>query len=297
MMIKRSVSLLMALAVVSVVFLVSCDGMWGSDQAKFQTTESGLKYKIIERNDEARQIQSGDILSLVMTYGEGDSVMFNTNMIPENEMVLKQRESVYPGDFYEMMAMLHKGDSVVFKLDAEKFFKQTAGQQVPPNMKGLLLDFHVRIADVQSEAEYQEQLQADMELKQKEEADKIKEYILEKGITVDPTESGLYVIVTEKGSGPKPKKGDKVKVHYTGRLLDGTKFDSSRDRGQPFEFPLGQGRVIRGWDEGIARLNVGSKATLIVPSKLGYGERGAGRDIPPFAPLVFDVELIDIVEE
>ena len=297
MMIKRSVSLLMALAVVSVVLLVSCDGMSGGDQAKFQTTESGLKYKLVETNEDARQVQNGDILSLVMTYGEGDSVMFNTDMIPEKEMVLKQRESTYPGDFYEMMGMLHKGDSAVFELDAQEFFEKTAGpQQMPPGLEGAILNFHVRVADVQSEAEYQEQLQAEMDLKQKEEADKIEEYILEKGITVDPTESGLYVVVTEKGSGPKPEQGDKVKVHYTGTLLDGTKFDSSRDRGQPFEFPLGQGRVIRGWDEGIAMLNVGSKATLIVPSKLGYGERGAGNNIPPFAPLVFDVELIDIVE-
>lgn len=296
-MIKRSVSLLMALAVVSVAFLVSCDAMSGGDQAEFQTTESGLKYKIIERNDDQRKIQEGDILSLVMTYGEGDSVMFNTDIIPEKEMVLQQRTSSYPGDFYEMMGMLYKGDSVVFELDAEEFFKKTAGpQQMPPNMEGVILEFHVRVADVQSETEYQDQLQAEIDLKQNEETGKIEEYILEKGITVDPTESGLYVVVTEKGSGPKPEKGDKVKVHYTGTLLDGTKFDSSRDRGQPFEFNLGQGRVIKGWDEGIAMLNVGSKATLIVPSKLGYGERGAGRNIPPFAPLVFDVELIDIVE-
>ncbi len=295
-MIKKGFSLVGAL-MVSLIFIVSCDSFSGGGEAKFVTTESGLKYKLVESNEDARKIENGDILSLAMTYGKEDSVMFNTDQIPEGVMVLQQRESVYPGDFYEMMGMLHKGDSVVFELDAEKFFKQTAGsQQVPPGMQGMILDFNVRIADVQSEAEYQEQLQAEMDMKQEAETGEIEAYITENNIDVEPTESGLYVIVKEKGNGPKPQAGETVVVHYTGTLLDGTKFDSSLDRGQPFEFPLGQGRVIRAWDEGIAMLNVGSKATLIVPSKLGYGERGAGRDIPPFATLIFDVELIDIVE-
>ena len=99
-------------------------------------------------------------------------------------------------------------------------------------------------------------------------------------------------------SGPKPDKGDNVKVHYTGKLLDGTKFDSSVDRGKPFEFVLGQGRVIKGWDEGIAMMHKGGKATLIIPSHLGYGERGAGQgQIPPYATLIFEVELLDITEQ
>ena len=94
------------------------------------------------------------------------------------------------------------------------------------------------------------------------------------------------------GKGNMPKKGDRVKVHYTGYLLDGTKFDSSLDRGQPFEFTLGMGQVIQGWDKGIAIMRKGEKGTLIIPSELGYGERGSGR-IPPFSTLIFDVELID----
>lgn len=296
-MLRSRLSLIMALTVVSSILMVSCNSKSGKEEAKYQTTESGLKYKLVESNIDQPQVKEGDILSLVMTYGTGDSVMFNSADIPQGKMVLKQRKSVYPGDFYEMMGMLHKGDSVDFVLDAEKFFQKTAGQQAPPSMKGLNLDFRVRLDNVQTEDEYQAQVMQDMKKKQEAEAGKIAEYVADKGITVDPTESGLYVIVTEKGNGPKPQKGDKVKVHYTGRLLDGTKFDSSVDRGQPFEFVLGQGRVIKGWDEGIAMLNVGSKATLIVPSKLGYGERGAGRDIPPYAPLVFDVELLDIVKE
>lgn len=115
---------------------------------------------------------------------------------------------------------------------------------------------------------------------------------LMEGATV--TESGLGYKMIIEGSGAQPTKGQTVSVHYTGKLTDGTKFDSSLDRNQPIEFELGTGRVIKGWDEGVALLKKGGKATFIIPSDLGYGERGAGGVIPPNATLIFDVELIDI---
>jgi peptidylprolyl isomerase len=108
------------------------------------------------------------------------------------------------------------------------------------------------------------------------------------------TASGLQYTELRAGSGAKPQVGEIVAVHYTGKLADGTKFDSSYDRGEPIRFPLGQGHVIPGWDEGIALMNEGGQATLVVPPELGYGEQGAGGVIPPNATLTFDVELVDI---
>ena len=108
------------------------------------------------------------------------------------------------------------------------------------------------------------------------------------------TESGLKYIMIKEGKGPKPKMGQTVSVHYAGYLTSGQKFDSSYDRNQPIEFPIGTGRVIKGWDEGIMLLNVGAKAKLIIPPDLGYGARGAGGVIPPNATLIFDVELLEI---
>ena len=105
--------------------------------------------------------------------------------------------------------------------------------------------------------------------------------------------SGLKIHIVKQGSGPMPKKGQTVSVHYRGYLLNGKIFDESYKRGQPIAFPLGMGRVIKGWDEAISTLNVGTRALIYLPSEIAYGERGAGGDIPPGATLVFDVVLMD----
>jgi peptidylprolyl isomerase len=108
------------------------------------------------------------------------------------------------------------------------------------------------------------------------------------------TESGLQYVVIKEGVGESPKRGDTVVVHYTGTLEDGSKFDSSRDRGQPFSFKIGIGQVIKGWDEGVGLMKPGGRRKLIIPSDLGYGAQGAGGVIPPNATLIFDVELLRI---
>jgi peptidylprolyl isomerase len=108
------------------------------------------------------------------------------------------------------------------------------------------------------------------------------------------TASGLKYVDQRVGEGDAPAKGKQVKVHYTGRLTDGKKFDSSVDRGEPFAFTIGVGQVIRGWDEGVMSMKVGGKRQLIIPADLGYGARGAPPAIPANAELVFDVELLGV---
>ena len=125
------------------------------------------------------------------------------------------------------------------------------------------------------------------------EKEQIQAYLESKNLQAEPTASGLYYIETKAGKGKHPVKGMSCTVHYRGMLLDGTVFDASYNRNEPFTFELGMGQVIAGWDEGIALMKKGGKATLVLPSAIAYGERGAGDIIPPFSPLVFEVELLD----
>jgi peptidylprolyl isomerase len=114
------------------------------------------------------------------------------------------------------------------------------------------------------------------------------------GDEVKTTASGLKYVEIAEGTGQTPAKGQTVSVHYTGTLENGKKFDSSRDRNQAFEFQIGEGQVIKGWDEGLSTMKVGGRRKLIIPAELGYGARGAGGVIPPNATLIFDVELLKV---
>jgi peptidylprolyl isomerase len=134
---------------------------------------------------------------------------------------------------------------------------------------------------------------ADAEAAKKKEAEKGLTDLRKKAVK---TLSGLEYVVLKKGDGPKPKKGSKISAHYTGTLVDGTKFDSSYDRNQPIDFAVGTGMVIPGWDEALLDMQQGEKRTLIIPSELAYGPSGRPPVIPPNATLIFDVELVGVQE-
>jgi FKBP-type peptidyl-prolyl cis-trans isomerase len=196
------------------------------------------------------------------------------------------------------IAKMAKGTKATFIVPSQIGFGEAGrGALVAPYSTVI---YDVEVVDVISKAEHEKQQEAKkkadaakMETNKKQETDLMNKYLAENKITAKPTASGLVYVEKMKGSGAQASAGKKVKVHYTGTLLNGTKFDSSRDRKEPFEFTLGQGQVIKGWDEGIAMMKVGGKATLIIPSKIAYGERDMGQ-IPPFSTLVFDVELLDV---
>ena len=200
--------------------------------------------------------------------------------------------------FDEGIAKMTKGSKATFIVPSSiGFGGQGRGSLIAPYSTVI---YNVEVVDLQTKEQVEKekaekQKQAEMKqanAKNTEAADRAA-YLKSKGYNVQPTASGLYYIEKTKGTGAKAAAGKKVKVHYTGTLLDGTKFDSSRDRNQPFEFTLGQGQVIKGWDEGIAMMNVGGKAILVIPSAIGYGDRDMGT-IPPFSTLVFDVELMEV---
>lgn len=202
-----------------------------------------------------------------------------------------------PG-FEEGIGKMKKGGKATLIVPSSIAFGEAGRGAVVPPYSTVVYD--VEIVGLQSKAEYDKEQaeakkkeQAKMAASKSQESDLMKKYLKEKNITAAPTASGLVYVEKVKGTGAKAAAGKKVKVHYTGTLLNGTKFDSSRDRNEPFEFTLGKGQVIKGWDEGIAMMNVGGKATLIIPSAIAYGDRDMGT-IPPFSTLVFDVELLDV---
>ncbi|TSA24516.1 MAG: hypothetical protein D4R67_11675 [Bacteroidetes bacterium] len=196
------------------------------------------------------------------------------------------------------IGMMKKGGKAKLIVPSDLAFGAAGRGAIVPPFSTLVYD--VEVIDVltkteseKMQAEEKKHKEMEKELAKTQEASKRNAYLKEHNITTQPTASGLYYIETIKGTGPKAEPGKKVKVHYTGKLLDGTKFDSSVDRGEPFSFTLGQGQVIQGWDEGIGLMNVGGKATLIIPSSMAYKDRDMGV-IKPYSTLVFDVELIEV---
>lgn len=198
----------------------------------------------------------------------------------------------------EGVGMLRKGGKASLIVPYSLAYGPEArGQMIPP-YSSILYD--VELVKIRSKEAYekermekQAQMQAAEDMKKMNEKSLRDKYLADNNITVAPTASGLYYVETEKGTGPRAMAGNTVHVHYTGKLLDGTVFDSSVDRGEPFSFRLGVGSVIKGWDEAIALMNEGGKATLIIPSDIAYGSRDSGK-IPAYSTLVFDVELVKI---
>ena len=162
---------------------------------------------------------------------------------------------------------------------------------------GLVLHFGGPNGPVQKRKNEEAAKKAEEERKQqeKEREEKIEKYSKAEPAKIKVTEDGLVTKdILVEGTGPQAKKGQRVSVHYTGTLNDGKKFDSSVDRNEPFEFTIGEG-VIKGWSEGVATMKVGEKSRFVIDSKYGYGERGAGADIPPRATLIFEIELLKIL--
>ncbi len=281
---------------VAVFFMASCNQK-SARHPGFKKTDSGLYYKFYHKSKDTTQPHIAEYAEIEMVYGTPDSVIFDSRDLPaaQRPMKIPMIRSIYKGDIYEGFRMMHVGDSAVFWCNADSVFKKLFRMRKLPKFVDSTQDiyFAIKLVSVKTPQQMQAEESVRMMKKQNAEAKAREEYLKKHHITVKPTADGLYFIPEKPGKGPHPKVGDKVSVHYTGYLLDGTKFDSSRDRGKPFEFILGKHQVIPGWDEGIALLRKGGTAKLIIPSSLAYGSRNMG-PIPPFSTLVFDVQLMDI---
>jgi len=237
----------------------------------------------------------GDVVMLhFILYTNKDSVLRNT--VAEKRMVVTTlQKPTYLGSFDEGLSMLSKGDSCAFWVSADSLFKKGVRAEMPSFIeKGSFLRFEVKMHNVMTMAEYRKEEEAMAKQAKADEDAALASYIQTNNIPAKlDTATGLYYQVVQEGTGPKPRRGNKVVVHYTGHLLNGEIFDSSRDSGEPFDFIIGQGHVIEGWDEGIPFMKKGEKGILYIPSYRGYGAQRAG-SIPPNSTLIFEVELLDI---
>ena len=283
---------------ISLIFiLISCVD-------KEKVLDNGIELKYF-KNGNGEEIKDGQIVMINLQYFDYDGNELLNKV--GNDPVVLQKDSSWEnnGIIYEVIDNLVKGDSVFFQLTTEQFFKNAPQSvEVPDSVKNKLISFYTGVQDVMSQSEFEdyqrvqyEKMQQEMEQQNENQLsmdlELIENYLKENNIDAMKSESGLHYVITKKGNGDNASAGDNVTVHYTGMLLNGEKFDSSLDRNQPFSFQLGQGMVIRGWDEGITYFNKGASGTLYIPSTLGYGSSGAGGVIPPNAILIFEIQVLD----
>lgn len=278
------------LALASAAVMFSCGN-------GFKKSETGLKYQFFEKNSDSEAFETGLIAEVKFGCKINDTMV----LIPEINDYLPCIAPLFEGDVFEGLAMMHAGDSAAFITDTKSTFDNFFRSPMPENVSETdILRFDIRVVDFITEEEFDvrmiERLKAFYPEETEKAANELSEYLKTNNINIAPTASGLYVDIHEEGNGETPSKGDIVKVHYTGKLLNDTIFDSSIERDEPIEIPIGIGAVIKGWDEGIMMLSKGAKATLYIPYYLGYMDRPAGM-ITPFSNLVFDVELIDFYNE
>lgn len=250
------------------------DADMASDAEDVNTTESGLQYVVLEEGSGESPGQ-GSLVEVHYTGTLEDGTVFDSSYDRgspiEFPLGLGQ---VIPG-WDEGIALMKEGGKARLIIPPDLAYgEQGSGGVIPPNAT---LVFDVELVSVAPAPPPPPEAPAEID-----EAD------------YTTTDSGLMYYDFEEGTGESPESGQTAVVHYTGWLENGTMFDSSLTRGRPFSFPVGMGQVIPGWDEGVASMKIGGKRQLVIPSELGYGERGAGDAIPPNATLIFEVELLEV---
>lgn len=280
---KPAIGLLMASA-----FMTS-----EAQNLKFNKTTSGLEYLMLKDVPGKKFIQDGSYVVMHIRTKIADSAMFDSYKMNNNEPIDQQLTKDFLGAFMEGFNLLSEGDSALLRLPIKTAFKDSP---LPPFAKETdKVTYEVKVFSVKSKDEHDKDAAAAATKQNVIDEKLIQDYNKKNKFKTEKTASGIHYIIDKKGNGKHAVASDKVKVHYKGTLLDGTTFDSSYDRGEPIEFPLTG--VIKGWTEGIPLLEVGGKGKLIIPSSLAYGKNAPpGSSIKPNSVLVFDVELLDIIQ-
>lgn len=269
--------------------------------SKTQKTENGLKYQILVKG-EGRAAQMGDIIEGKLSLSSQDSVLF---ALEESDKILQIMESIFPGDLNEGLLQLHEGDSAVFFIPVDSMNKYMGGG-MPDFVKEHLV-YAIKVDKLYTQEELQQAEMAAAATAKEAETAAIAQYLKDNNLNVEPTENGIYFIETQKGKGKTVQQGQTVKVNYVGKLLNGKLFDTNLEEVakannvynpqrpyEPMSFAAGVGQMIPGFDQAVLMMNKGSKATVIIPFELAYGNRAMGEDLPAYSTLVFEIEVTDI---
>lgn len=277
------------IAIVVVGMSISCQ----SDD--FEVSEDGYEYKYITKG-EGETPKNGEVVVYNLMYmNEKDSVLFESTAEQPAIIPCDTAQWEAMGALYKAFKIIREGDSILIKIPTKTLFAESFRAAIPPTLDSLgTITFCIGASKINTQEEMQAEAMEAGKAQLNTDIEVIESFLKENNITAQSTESGLRYVIETEGTGDYPQPGQTVFVHYTGTLMDGTKFDSSHDRNEPLSFPIGQRRVIQGWDEGIALLKKGGKGTLYIPSPLAYGPRGSGGAIAPNSVLKFEVELVDI---
>lgn len=306
----RKAILYLSAAMLPVAF-ISCN----RDHAGFTKTESGLYYKFHDKNENAPKVQTGDEVTVSLKMYTADTVFLSTVRDTLLSQQILVEESVYPGDLYEALRMMSEGDSATFILQSNdlfvNFFRMESPPDYLPDSAEVFLDLriHGRLSGAEAEKKMQAMLEAREkmlgELRSSEPA-RIAAFLKEHNLSVKPLKSGLYFIETRAGKGKAITNGASVTVHYAAKLMNGKIIETSMKEEAmksgifdslfeyiPFTFVMGDSSTVAGWEEGISHMRKGGKAILVVPSSLAYGEEGLEDIIPPYSPVVYEIEILE----
>jgi FKBP-type peptidyl-prolyl cis-trans isomerase FkpA len=270
----------------------------------FSTTASGLQYKIIKDSVGGIYPEKGGFITFWFDLRTNKDSIFINHFSDPTPVGIPTPEVIYKPSIEEGFALLTEGDSAVFLLNADLLYQKTFKRKAPDYIKPeSTIKMVVKMGMVYSKkfvdsviAEQEQAMSAETISEYeifKQDSIAIQKYLKEKNLSGIATPGGAYVVILKKGLLAKEKLsiGDTIQTTYIGTLLnDGSEFDRSH-QGEYFNFRLGYGQVIKGWDEGFQKLKHGDKALILIPSRLAYGSRGAGGAIPPNAPLIFEVEV------
>lgn len=268
-----------------------------SEYEGFSKSKKGFHYQLHTIGESIRKTNLGDYITADISYSTlGDSVFF------EGRRKIKLEQPVYEGAIEDCFLMLRADESATFIIQAEPFFTQTLGSDLP----GFLsiddnLKIKIDIIEIQTAADFENEKKAFLNwIEDFGEYEKVilSQFLKEEKLTVEPTQTGLIYLPLSTIEGPRIQLGDTITINYEGRFLNGKFFDSTKRRNQPFQFVYGtEWQVIQGLEEGLALMGEGEKAIFILPSELAFGTSGSSTGIiPPFTSLIFEVEIINVSE-